>query len=54
MGNLKAEYLEQTYIDLAPLKDAEDCRTYLTRSQVDGSLAVRKEICAPQYPSYQQ
>ena len=54
MGNLKAEYLEQTYIDLAPLKDAEDCRTYLTRSQVDGSLAVRKEICALQYPLYQQ
>mgnify|MGYP000476576154 FL=1 len=49
MGNLKAEYLEQTYIDLAPLKDAEDCRTYLTRSQVDGSLAVRKEIIALQY-----
>ena len=54
MGNLKAEYLEQTYIDLAPLKDAEDCRTYLTRSQVDGSLAVRKEIIALQYPLYQQ
>lgn len=34
MGNLKAEYLEQTYIDLAPLKDAEDCRTYLTRSRL--------------------
>lgn len=54
MGNLKAEYLEQTYIDLAPLKDAEDCRTYLTRSQVDGSLAVRKEISALQFPLYQR
>lgn len=54
MENLKDSYLDYNYSVLAPLQDKEPCTTFLVRSSNSGTLAVRKQVSAAQFPVYQK